>query len=150
MNILERFMEYALAFEETLKDDNWQRLETYFAPNAVYKTNSAPLFPPVCDGREAVLAGLKDALDLFDRRFDTRTVDVTGEPEIGTDSIAFNWTGVYAREGIDDLKIAGREEIKYNGNEIIHMEDFWADGMISKIDDFLKTHDASLKPAANS
>ena len=30
------FMQYAAAFEETFKDDDWSRLHQYFTPDAVY------------------------------------------------------------------------------------------------------------------
>ncbi|HME70466.1 MAG TPA: hypothetical protein VKM54_11450, partial [Myxococcota bacterium] len=35
--LLQRFVEYAQAFEKTYVDDDWTRLEPYFAPDAVYR-----------------------------------------------------------------------------------------------------------------
>ena len=37
MTNLECFAAYAADFEKTFKDDDWSRLERYFAPDATYQ-----------------------------------------------------------------------------------------------------------------
>ena len=53
------FGAYAAAFEETYKDDEWKRLEPFFAEDAVYSVVN--LGPATCSirGRDAILAGLR-------------------------------------------------------------------------------------------
>src|SRR4030095_10724846 len=40
-NLLQRFGESAQAFEKTYVDDDWTRLEPYFAPDAVYRVGGS-------------------------------------------------------------------------------------------------------------
>ena len=65
------FADYAAAFEETFADDDWSRLEQYFAEDARYEISGGP-FATTIDGRDAILKGLKKSLDGFDRKFDNR------------------------------------------------------------------------------
>ena len=56
MTNLSRFMAYAAAFEQTFADDNWQRLEPFFTPDATYRVSG---LPASCElhGRDAIFRG---------------------------------------------------------------------------------------------
>ena len=69
MGIADRYRAYAEAFEESLVDDDWSRIEPFFTEDAVYQGE------PDARGRDAVLAKLKGGVDAFDRRMDSRTPD---------------------------------------------------------------------------
>jgi len=71
MTNLECFGAYAADFEQTYKDDDWSRLDRYFAPDATYQVKGDP-FTTNLKGREAIFKGIKKSLDGFDRRFVTR------------------------------------------------------------------------------
>ena len=71
MTNLECFGAYAADFEQTYKDDDWSRLDRYFAPDATYQVKGEP-FTTNLKGREAIFKGIKKSLDGFDRRFATR------------------------------------------------------------------------------
>ncbi|MEM7002025.1 MAG: hypothetical protein AAF529_14650, partial [Pseudomonadota bacterium] len=76
MSNLAIFAEYAAAFEETLRDDNWARLEKYFAADTCYLPG---------DGTEGArpagaLAALRRSVDLLERKTDSR--ELVGEPNI--------------------------------------------------------------------
>ena len=53
MSILERYQGYAAAFEQTYEDDDWSRIEPFFAEGAVYEGD------PTAHGRAAVLDSSK-------------------------------------------------------------------------------------------
>ena len=42
MDLIARFLEYAAAFEATYVDDDWSRLERFFAPDVVYAVTGGP------------------------------------------------------------------------------------------------------------
>ena len=52
------FMEYAAAFEETYKDDDWSRLGRYFTDDAVYEVRSET-FAATLRGPDAIFTGIK-------------------------------------------------------------------------------------------
>ena len=62
MGIAERYQAYADAFEESLEDDDWSRIEQYFTDDAVYEGE------PKARGNAAVLARLKNAVVRIDSR----------------------------------------------------------------------------------
>src|SRR6478735_3425581 len=68
MEILQQFMAYAAAFEQTLVDDDWTRLRPFFAADAVYEVQSEDVGCRLV-GPEAIFAGMKKSLNGFDRRF---------------------------------------------------------------------------------
>ena len=72
------FREYATAFEDVVKTDDFRRLEPFFAEDAVYEIRGGPPFAGRHVGRAAILAYLKASLDGFDRRFQTRRLDIRG------------------------------------------------------------------------
>ena len=86
MNHLEQFQAYADAFEETYVDDNWQRLEEYFTPDAVY----APGDGTEAVGRDQVLARLRDGVNGLDRRFDSRALSAS-QPSLDGDTVSLAW-----------------------------------------------------------
>lgn len=79
MGTLESFLSYAAEFEKSYADDDWSRLERFFADDAVYRVESNR-FGCELTGPDAILAGMKKSLDGFDRRFDTREIAVQGAP----------------------------------------------------------------------
>ena len=96
MTNLECFGAYAADFEKTFKDDDWSRLDRYFAPDATYRVKGEP-FAASIKGRDAIFKGIKKSLDGFDRRFATRDIALEGAPE-GLVAAAARDVGVVARE----------------------------------------------------
>ena len=88
MAILERYLAYADAFEESYADDDWSRLEQYFTPGAIYQGD------PPAHGRDAVLAKLKTGVDNFDRRMDSRTPDFARPTVVGNE-LRMKWSVAY-------------------------------------------------------
>ena len=56
MNPIQRFIEFAAAFEKTYVDDDWSRLESFLTEDAVYEVTGGPPLGGRFEGRDAVLA----------------------------------------------------------------------------------------------
>src|SRR5688500_9439147 len=93
-----RFLEYAQAFEQTFDDDDWTRLERFFAPDAVYEVRNAP-FACRIEGREAIFRGIRLSLEGFDRRLAKRTIEVTEPPVEEGDRLSVGVSVTYTKPG---------------------------------------------------
>jgi hypothetical protein len=131
-----RFMEYAAAFEDVYESDDWRLLEPYFSDTAVYELVGAESFVGRHEGRDAIFAALKTALDNFDRRFETRQLDFLQGPELREDAVWFHWRGSYKSPGLPELVIEGKERAWLEGDrihrlvddiplEIGHISEYW-------------------------
>jgi hypothetical protein len=123
MSNLPVFAEYAAAFEQSLQDDDWSRLEQYFARDASY-------FPG--DGTEAigcvaVIQALQDSVNALEGKSDSR--DLVGEPEISEagDTITLKYTLKYTKSGLPDLILAGYETAQFANGSIVRLEDVFED-----------------------
>jgi hypothetical protein len=151
MNIKEQFQKYAAAFEETYVDDDWSRLEPFFSEDATYEVRGMPLTPIHAKGRTAVFEALRRAINVFDRRFDSRKVQILAPPEVTGSTLAFPWSGTYGRAGVADLVIEGVEEAHYNdAGEIVSLVDSYGAGIAEVVDSWLAQHGGSLKSTAGS
>ncbi|MFK8050527.1 MAG: nuclear transport factor 2 family protein [Halioglobus sp.] len=140
MSNLQRFTEYAEAFEETLLDDDWVRLEQYFSPDAVYLPGDGN----EATGRESVLQTLRDSVNSLDRKFDSR--EFAEEPivtEVG-DTVTFAFKVKYTKDGLPDLMIFGTERASFANGVIERMEDFLDEHAAAEMADWLEKHQQSL------
>jgi hypothetical protein len=116
LSILDRYLEYADAFEESFVDDDWSRLEAYFTADAIYDGD------PIARGRNAVLAKLQKAVNGFDRRLDSRAPDFK-TPTAKGDMVTMKWTVTYTKKGLPDLVISGVETARFEGDRIALLHD---------------------------
>jgi len=140
MEIGERFMAYAMAFEQTFADDDWSRLEQYFTPDAVYRTGAGEEIR----GRTAVLAHLRSSLEAFDRRFDSRKVGLLAEPELTADSVTIEWRAVFRLAGAPEVVLSGTERAAFAGGAIARLEDTLADGVEEAVQRWTEEHGQRL------
>ena len=121
MSNLPIFAEYAAAFEETLEDDNWIRLEKYFADDASYLPGDGTEGA----GRDAALAAMRNSVELLERKSDSR--EIIGQPGVSEDDdcITLTYAIKYSKAGLDDLMLVGRELIEYRDGLITRMEDIF-------------------------
>jgi hypothetical protein len=138
-----RFYEYAMAFEETYKDDDWKRLEPYFAEDAVYEVRSKHL-GCVVRGRDAVLRALKKSIDGFDRRMGSRRVEVTGAPSTEGDTVSIPWAASYEYAGAPRLRFEGRSIATVKGPHITHLVDEYTDEEAQRMADWVTKHAPDL------
>ena len=128
MDPLQRFGAYALDFEKTFEDDDWTRLEGYFAEDATYTVTGTP-FDCEVQGRDAIFRAIKKSIDGFDRRFDKREIVPDGPPVVDGNRVTFSGTGQYEKNGVDALTIALSEtaELDEQGR-IVHLTDVYPEG----------------------
>jgi hypothetical protein len=135
-----RFLEYAVAFEATVADDDWQRLEAYFTPGAVYSVTGAAPLGGRWEGRRQVLEHMRASLDELDRRFDERRVEPIGAPTKGEGCFEMRWRGTYKKAGCPDLVFEGSERATFEGDRIALLEDELDEGADRRIQDYMARH----------
>jgi hypothetical protein len=119
MSNLQAFGTYAAAFEESLVDDNWARLEQYFSEDASYKPGDGTEGL----GRAGVIQSLQDSVNALERKCDAR--ELIGQPGVTEegDTITLSFTIKYVKQGVDDFLLVGVETIQYSKGLICKMED---------------------------
>ena len=138
MSILDRYRAYAEAFEESLVDDDWSRIEPYFTENAVYEGE------PDARGRDVVLAKLKNSVDALDRRMDSRTPDFQ-TPTVDGDTLTMKWKVTYTKAGLPDLVISGVEVAVFEGDRIALLRDEFDPEAQKAMGEWMARHGAALQ-----
>lgn len=124
MDIVQQFMAYAGDFEQTLHDDDWQRLRRYFADDAVYEVE-ADAFGCRLTGPSAIFAGIRKSLNGFDRKFSKRDIEVTSGPEVAGNELRLSWSVTYHKDGVPPFVLRGRSVARYAGDKIAYLADFY-------------------------
>jgi len=146
MNDVERFERYAADFEVAFENDDWSVVGRHFAEDAVYETLAGPPMGGCHEGRDAVLASMKQTLDGFDRRFDSREVAFIEGPEMRGGNVWLRARVIYAVAGAPDLVLEGEETATFNGDGIIRLEDSYPEGVSDVVLQHLNAHGAKLHP----
>lgn len=145
MSALQQFFAYAMAFEQTYDDDDWSRLEPFFADDAVYEVRGSALACRL-EGRAAILAGLKKSIDGFDRRLAKRTLDITDGPHEQGETVSIGWTATYVVPGEAPLLLRGRSTACFRGGVLRELVDEYPPGMDDEVVAWLARH----APGANA
>jgi hypothetical protein len=122
MSIAEQFYAYAGDFEKTYRDDDWSRLNPYFAEDAVYEVDGAAIGCRI-EGRDAIFRGIKKSLDGFDRKFDRRDIEVLDGPDVDGDELRLSWAVTYEKEGWTPYVLRGRSMARYRDGKLVHLRD---------------------------
>lgn len=123
MDPIGRYKEYAAAFEDVFKSDDWTQLESFFTENAVYEMVGADFFAARHEGRDAIFAALKTSLDSFDRRFETRELKILEGPGLKEGAVWMRWRASYRSRGVPELVIDGQELATFEGDRIARLVD---------------------------
>jgi len=137
MNIKDRYLAYADAFELSFDDDDWSRIAPFFTEDAVYEGD------PPARGRDAVLAKLKSGVDNFDRRMDSRTPDFE-TPKVDGNTLTMKWKVTYTKAGLPDLVISGTETALFKGDRIASLRDDFDPKAQQTMATWMKQHGAAL------
>ncbi len=140
MSIAKIFFDYAQAFERVFDDDDWSQLEEYFTPDAVYLPGDGKELR----GRDNVFAHLKQSLDSFDRRFDSRRVDLVSDPVVSANRVAIQWRAAYEKKGLPDIVLCGSEEAIFEGNAISRLEDSLDEGVAENLRTWIGRYGGTL------
>ena len=123
MSNLPTFGAYAAAFEESLLDDDWGRLERFFSSDAVYLPGDGTQ----AIGRDAVLQAFQDSVNDLERKCDGR--EALSQPEVSEsgDTVTFKFKARYRKKGLPDLILSGYETAQFSDGLIRKMEDVFDD-----------------------
>jgi hypothetical protein len=144
MSNVKRFADYAAAFERAFETDDWSEVESYFSEAAVYEVGLPILGAERREGRAAIVAWFKEVLDRFDRRFESRTLTLLEGPREEGSAIWIAGTAIYTAQGVPDLVLRLTETIRFDGEQIVHLEDHYAPGMLEEIARYVEAHGAKL------
>ena len=139
MSIADRYRAYAEAFEESYQDDDWSRIEPFFTEEAVYEGA-----PEDARGRDAVLAKLKNGVDGFDRKMDSRTPDFQ-TPTVDGNTLTMTWKVTYTKAGCPDLVISGREIAVFEDDRIALLRDDFDPEAEKAMGEWMAAHGAKLQ-----
>ena len=148
MSLIERYLRYAAAFETAYASNDWTVLDPLFTADAVYETIAAPPFGTVCTGLAAIKAFFAQSVDGFDRRFDTRGVDVLEGPVERDGAVWIRWAATYTRAGLPALRMEGEETAVFAGDHITRLEDRIPTAQGEAVLQYLTAHADGLKPVA--
>ncbi|MGH7820582.1 MAG: nuclear transport factor 2 family protein [Candidatus Binatia bacterium] len=140
MTPTEIFVAYATEFEKTYEDDDWARLERFFAPQATYEVRGAVPFACRLEGREAILRGIRKSVDGFDRRFDSREVEIVEPPREEGDTVTVGWKGTYRKQGLAPLVLRGRSRARCQGDRIVELSDSYDDDVAAAAAEWSKRY----------
>ena len=115
------------------------RIEAYFTEDAVYEGD-----PEDAQGREAVLAKLKNGLDTFDRNMDSWTPDFS-TPTVDGDTIRMEWSVTYTKAGAPDLVISGVEFATFDGDRISRLRDDFDPEAQKRMGEWMAAHGSLLQ-----
>ncbi len=126
MDRIQLFLTYAKEFEHTYKDDDWTRLEPFFAEDAVYEVLNVPFACRIA-GRDAIFRGIRKSIAGFDRRMASRRIEVLSPPQATGDEFRVAWAVTYTVGELPPLRIAARTVARYRGDLIEYLADIYDD-----------------------
>jgi hypothetical protein len=144
MSLVDRFNEYAAAFEIVFEKDDWSLLEPYFTEDAVYETIADEPLAGLHEGRSALLGHLRQSLDSFDRRFEARELEVLEGPEERDGSVWMRWRATYRVADAPPLVMEGEEMARFQGDRIQRLEDRFAPNAAKDMLAWMNQHAARL------
>jgi ketosteroid isomerase-like protein len=145
MGLVQRFMEYAEAFEAAYASDDWSKLDAYFTEDAVYETVAEPPFANRTQGRDAVKAFFKQIVDNFDRRFTSRKVELIEGPTERPGHVWLRWVSTYTLADAPPLRMEGEEIAEFDGDRIKRLEDRMSAAATQRTMQYMAEHAARLK-----
>jgi omega-amidase len=144
MSITERYLAYAVAFEQAFASDDWTAVEAFFTEDAVYDVALDPPLGGRYEGRAAILAYFKDILDRLDRRFESREGAFLEGPRADGERVWTRGRVVYRAAGVPDAIVEVEEVAYFDGDRIRRLEDRYDAATKQRISDYLATYGRRL------
>jgi len=148
MDLIQRFGDYAAAFERAYQSDDWSQLEPYFTEDAVYEVKGGPPFGGRVEGRSALIAHLHRSVDAFDRRFPSRRLELLDGPSLRGQRVWIRWRASYSGPGIPELVLDGEENASFEGDRIALLEDVFPPEATGITETWFRSFGSLLAPAA--
>jgi ketosteroid isomerase-like protein len=145
MTLVDRFMQYAAAFEDAYASDDFSKIEPYFTEDAVYEAIADAPLSSRTEGRATLAPFFKQLVNGFDRRFDSRTVEMIEGPVERGNTVWFRWVSTYTLGGAPPLRMEGEETATFEGDRIRRLEDRMP-AATQQVMAYLGEHGGKLKP----
>ena len=142
MTIVDKFESFATDFELTVQDDDWSRLEKYFAKDATYLNAGGP--DPKCEGCEAILGYLKNDVSNYDRLFDSRTLVALTLPVTEGNRLSRRWRCIYSLAETPDLVVEGEARYVFEGDLIKEIEEEPTSDSMQRVDEWMQKYGDKL------
>lgn len=146
MDHVEGFLQYAAAFERAYATDDWSAIEPFFAEDAVYETVAQAPFGSRTEGREAIKAFFRKSCNTFDRRFDSRKVELLEGPQDRDGAVWCRWAATYSLAGAPDLRMEGEETAHIESGRIRHLQDHMGENVSADVQIYMATYASRLRP----
>lgn len=146
---IERFGQYASAFERAYESDDWSILEPFFTEDAVYETFAPEPIGGLAEGRCAVFDYFERSVNGLDRRFATRELQLVEGPEVRDGAVWMRWRVTYRHPDVPDVVLDGESSAHYErgeGDRIVRLEDRIQEASVKQALEVLAAHAARLKP----
>jgi hypothetical protein len=147
MDPVQRFRDYAAAFERVYQSDEWKQLEPFFTEDAVYAIHGGPPFGGRAEGRDEVLAYLRRSVDAFDRRFPRRALELLEGPVLRQERVWLRWRASYSGPGVPELVLDGEESAEFEGDRIRRLEDRFPPEASGIAETWFRAYSSRLAPA---
>ena len=144
MSKIARFGAYAAAFEKAFENDDWSVVEPFFTEDAVYDAGELPHFGGRIEGRDAILAHFKTVLDAFDRRFESRGIELTEGPFEEGDTVRIVGSAIYRSPGVPELVLSLEERATFEGDRIALLEDIYDRAKADEATAYIEAHREKL------
>jgi hypothetical protein len=144
MSLVDRFQAYADAFEVFYENGDAKLLEPFFTEDAVYETLADPPFGARHDGRDAIFAGMAQSVSTFDKRFESRELEMLEGPEERGDSVWVRWRVTYRAADAPPVAMDGEETATFAGERIQRLEDRFDPASAKAVLEWMSTHGAKL------
>ena len=144
MSNIPRFVAYAAEFEKAFESNDWSLLEPFFAEDAVYEIGLPLLGRACCEDRTAILAWFPDVLDRFDRRFESRALELLDGPKEEGGAVWIRGSATYRSEGVPDFVLVLEETVRFEGDRITHLEDRYTAEMAAETEQFVREYGPKL------
>ncbi|MEM7436454.1 MAG: nuclear transport factor 2 family protein [Myxococcota bacterium] len=146
MDLAARYLTYAFDFERVLHDGDWSQLEQYFTDDAVFEVRNA-WFACRLEGKDAVLRGIRKSVEGFDLQCADRRAAARRGPVLVGDQVEFDWTVTYSVDGAPDFILVGGSVATFAGDKIVHLYDWYPDGMSEATIEWGRAHAPTLSAA---
>lgn len=148
-NLIEELAAYAVAFEHTYRDDDWQRLAQHFTPDAEREVLGGRGLAIHSVGREHVIADLRRNVADMDRRFDERIPEILVGPVERDGAVWMDWRLTLRRAGLPDLVVEGSHGTWHRDGAITRIEERVSDDVGARVEAYLERHAARLGPPSS-
>ena len=149
MSMSAHFAAYAGAFEKAFVSDDWSVVEPFLTEEAIYEIALDPPMGGRFEGRAAILAYFKNILDRFDRRFESREIEVLEGPKEDGESVWIRGRATYRAKGVPDFVLELEETAYFEGDRIRRLEDRYEPVMKQRIANYLNEHGEKLGISMN-